>query len=210
MNRINPKTGQVVTAVKVNIEPLKAMDHEITCPHCGFLANGHTCVTDNQGPPLSPEPGNLSICPKCSEPAMFDMVNDKLDLRKITPDEMAEIMSDPEAALILMTAKASIDAENPDKAAAYEKKMDQMAADLKAWRLANPNTSPIITYPADGETKVAFICTMKEAVDNHIVGTNDDAKSMLKSLGWIDDNNEAPTLTMVRIVMEHVFGDSKD
>lgn len=62
---------------------------DVVCPHCGAAHEFSTGVYQDES--FKPEPGNVSICIKCSKTSVF---TDELKLRKPTPEEALAFSTD--------------------------------------------------------------------------------------------------------------------
>lgn len=69
------------------------ISEEDKCPFCGYIINAATSPTGDQ----PPEPGDVSICFKCTSYVVFD---DNLKLRCMTDDELLEL---PNETLSMLT-----------------------------------------------------------------------------------------------------------
>lgn len=69
------------------------------CPHCGAYVDAAGEADGTEG---GPEQGSISICLYCARPSVFD--ND-LRLRKMTPAQMDEVLSDPDVRRAIRAVK---------------------------------------------------------------------------------------------------------
>lgn len=92
----------------------------------------------------------------------------------------------------------------PDKQRAYSDQLDQMSHAVIDWRVNHRDSNPMIQY--NFQKEVGVIAALQDAIDHKFVSVNDDALQMFKELGWLDDVKSMPTVLMVRVVLEHVFG----
>lgn len=69
----------------------------VPCPHCGFRLNA---CNEMHGEPLVPTVGDVGICIECALPHVFVRNG---GLRRPDPDEMAELMADPDTILAMVT-----------------------------------------------------------------------------------------------------------
>ena len=66
-----------------------------TCPRCGKLIDGSTCVDDEELPEVpQPKPGDVSICTYCGAMCLFD---EQLRSRLMTRAQRRRIERDPRA-----------------------------------------------------------------------------------------------------------------
>lgn len=93
---------------------------------------------------------------------------------------------------------------NRQDEAGYEAQLNKMRSDVLAWRKTHTDKSPSIQYNYPAGTCV--IAALADAIDNHYVSVNDDARQMLTDLGWLTDGpDEMPTVLMARVVLEVAF-----
>jgi hypothetical protein len=185
MNRIKPE--------KPNLEPTE-------CPHCHERIDCSTGIKKD----ISPSEGDISICVYCGEPSKFDA---QLNMVKLERSELKEIMSDPVVSTSMLHIKARRIAQDPARHEAYVKQLDVMSDAVKEWRKKNQNLSPIIQYNFTAQACV--IAALEDAINSKFVSINDDARTMFKDLGWMDDKPTMPTILMVRAVLEHTFGNNE-
>lgn len=72
---------------------MSRLEKHALCPYCDYHIEVHTGLTTDQ----KPSPGDAALCIRCAEFAVF---GNGLELEKPSPEALAEILSDPEAALI--------------------------------------------------------------------------------------------------------------
>jgi hypothetical protein len=66
----------------------------VLCPYCGYAIDNADVVVRRGGSmpdKLTPEPGDVSICLSCGEPARF---TDRCELRKMIPLEIAGLSAE--------------------------------------------------------------------------------------------------------------------
>lgn len=182
MNRIPPEGP--------NLEPT-------ACPYCHEKIDCSTGVLKD----MPPSPGDISICLYCGEPSKFD---DQLQMVKLESSELADVMSDPVVRTSMLHIKARKAAANPDRQKAYTGQLEKMASDVAEWRVNHRDSRPEIQYNFQANTGV--VAALQDAIDHHFISVNEDALIMFKELGWLDNKPTMPTVMMVRVVLEHVFG----
>lgn len=167
------------------------------CPYCNNAIDRASGILREQ----PPEPGDVCICLYCGEASKF---NDQLQIEKLDELELIEMKTDP----IVQAARLSIEARkavtDPDRQRAYSDQLDKMSGDVVDWRVNHRDSNPMIQY--NFQKGVAVIVALQDAIDNNFVSVNDDALQMFKEIGWLDDGPAMPTVLMVRVVLEHVFG----
>lgn len=180
MNRINPDDGT----------------HELTgkCPYCGFQFEATSGLDEDNK--RAPKPGDMSLCAECGEASRF---GEGLVMEKISVLEREQYAaSDPRVALAMKIIKLKPQAEQ------YEDILDVMAVKVKEWKDQHMDLDVQIQY--NFPEKVAVIAALQDAINAEFITANDNAIQMFKELGWLDDTPSMPTIMMVRIVLEHVFG----
>lgn len=66
---------------------------EFPCAGCGYKIDSTTMPGD---PTAVPEEGHLSLCVRCATISIFTFTDGEIGTRLATPEELAEIMQDPE------------------------------------------------------------------------------------------------------------------
>lgn len=172
------------------------------CPHCDALLDRSVGV--NEPDQRAPRPGDRSICIHCGNPCKFD---DDMKLVKLTDEEMKQAMADPYISKMLEMVKQTMVAaqELGDTIcqSRYTDQLELMAQAVKEWRKTNHGLSPSIQY--NFQKDVCIIASMREAIEHNMVSINDDARTMLTQLGWLENKLTEPTVLMVRVVLEHAF-----
>ena len=72
------------------------------CPHCHHRLTGTSALVSEDGEPITPEPGDVSICSGCASLLVFD---ESLRLRPATEAEWREARSNLEILEALQAAK---------------------------------------------------------------------------------------------------------
>lgn len=71
----------------------------IKCPKCGIYLDG---ASDSHGVGATPKPGDISICYYCGTFLVFNLVDEKLSLRKLTDEEFDALPEESRAELLRM------------------------------------------------------------------------------------------------------------
>lgn len=176
------------------------------CPYCNEKLDRSEGVTPYNPEDRLPEPGDVSVCAECGEPAVFDA---DMNMVKLSEPERAELMKDEHVAQTSFAIKAMRAANNPDMQKLFNKQLDQMVVDVKKWKADHQDSEPMIqyNYQYNYQKEVGLIATFKSAVDNKFVMLNEDATTMVTELGWMNECQTMPTVNMVRVVLEHSFGE---
>lgn len=182
-------------------KPEDSYEIQATCPSCNEkLAGSIIGQTIKEEQQRAPRPGDFSICVHCGEPAKF---GDDMKLEKISNLEREELATkNPEIAAAIMFIKSRMDQAQLGKN--YEDQLDRMEADVRAWRRTHFDLMISIQY--NYQKEVGVIGTLKQGIDNKFLTVNDHAMQMFNELGWLEDGPKMPTIIMVRVVLEHVFG----
>lgn len=172
-----------------------------TCPYCNSQLDRSEGFSTYNPDDRLPQPGDVSVCAECGEPAIFD---EDMVMVKPTDEVRAELMENEDVRLTSFMVKAKKSSDDPELQRRYSNHLESMATSVREWRAKNPNTNPMIQYNYGG--KIGLIATFREAVEKKFVMLNDDAKAMLEELGWMNVNPTMPTVNMVKAVLDHVFG----
>lgn len=180
---------------------IKEDSHQInaSCPTCHAELDGS--VDMNAPGQRPPREGDFSVCAHCGEPARF---GPDLKLEKISNHERETLVSQyPEIAKAIMFIKASMN-QDEKIGEKYVDQFDDMQSKVKEWKAAHPDLDISIQY--NYQNKVAVIGTLKDGINSKFITVNDNAMTMFKELGWLDDGPTMPTIIMVRVVLENTFG----
>lgn len=173
------------------------------CPYCDAKLDRSSGMSPNNPAQRDPAPGDVSVCINCGEIAVFD---GDMAMAKPSEEELAMLLEDETILKTRIMVKSMRAVMDPDRNKAYTDQLENMAGQVKAWRVANPNTSPMIQY--NYQKEVGLIAALYDAVENKFVTINADARDMLEELGWLGKEDKmAPTVNMVRAVLEKVFGE---
>lgn len=171
----------------------------ICCPNCGVALFAYTDLGRDERP--MPKPGDLSICSQCAEPCEFAEGN---TLVKLSEAKRAVVMANPRMQQVAFLIKSAHASQDPERANDYSSQLEMMAEMVIAWRKNNPDLSPSIQY--NFQERTGIIAALQDAIDQHFISVNEDAMTMFKELGWLEDVPNMPTVLMVKVVLEHVFG----
>lgn len=172
------------------------------CPYCHEELDRSTGMSPYNPEDKKPSPGDVSVCSECGEISIFDQ---DMNMVKPSDEERAELIQDEHVAKTSFMIKAVKAGSDPVNRERFLNKLDSMEAQIREWRAIRPDTKPMIQY--NYQKEVGLIATMADAVEKKFVTVNDDAKDMLDELGWLRPGQEMPTVNMVRVVIEHVFGE---
>lgn len=181
----------------MNIRKAKEIKDPINCPNCGITLLYRADLSKDER--KLPSPGDLSICRDCAELCEFGNEN---NLVKMSEEKMAEMKARPEVQKVISLFKSEKDLQM--KNSGYSNQLDAMSDAVVDWRVNHQDSNPMIQY--NFQKGVGVIAALQDAIDNNFVSVNDDALQMFKELGWLDDGPAMPTVLMVRVVLEHVFG----
>lgn len=177
------------------------------CPSCMAVLNLRSGFSINAEDNRGPSPGDFILCPACGE---FFKLNESLAPIKPSDADLEEISQDPistAARNSIMLRIGKITEKDLGQAGimgqAYFNKCELMLNQVKEWREKNKTLSPAIQYNFDDNTVVC--ATIPDAIDNHFMSINNDAKTMLHELGWLTPNKDMPSVLMLRAVLDKAF-----
>jgi len=165
------------------------------CPNCGNSLNHHIDSSNDER--QEPENGDKCICMVCGEPSIFKdgelSIPDEKEMEKINADDGFKRIS------FLIKSISQSDKFKEQ----YSDQLERMVEAARSWKCHNINLSPIIQY--NFPKSVCLIASLNDAIKKSYISINDDARTMLEQLGWLDDRPDAPTVLMARTVLEDVF-----
>lgn len=166
----------------------------VKCPDCGSRMDHTTSLSD---PAHRPATGDISICLGCAGVMQFD---ENMGLVRASDEARRFAETDGPC----RTAREIIKGRLRTAAGAgYASRCDRMVQEVRQWRRGNPTLRPVIQYNFTSST--FLVATLKGALEINLLSINEDARTMLASLGWLKDSPTMPTVFMVRSALERAF-----
>lgn len=75
------------------------------CPVCCYKMDAATCITDKPSTPTLPRPGDVTVCMCCATVLFY---TERMQLRKATSEELAELAADVDYKKLMDTVLAAV------------------------------------------------------------------------------------------------------